>query len=58
MAENSPTLDELRQRITDIESGKRPARRKITPKAKASGLTRHAPLQRKTLLRSRKTNRS
>jgi hypothetical protein len=58
MAENSPILAELRQRIADIESGKLPARRKAARKTKASGLTRRAPLQRKTPLRSRKTKRS
>ena len=47
MAEDSPTLDELRQRIADIESGKLPARRKAALKAKTSGLTRPTPLQRK-----------
>ena len=48
MAEDAPTLDELRQQIADIESGKLPARRKAAFKAKASGLTRHGSLQRKT----------
>ena len=52
MAEDSPTLDELRRRIADIESGKLPARRKAAPKAKTSGLTRRTPLQRRTPLRS------
>ena len=45
MAEDSPTLDELRQRIADIESGKLPARRKAALKTKASGLLRRAPLR-------------
>jgi len=58
MAEDSPTLDVLRQRIADIESGKLPPRRKAALKAKTSGLTRHAPLQRKMPLRSRKADRS
>ncbi len=58
MAEDSPTLDELRRRVADIESGKLPARRKAAPKAKTSGLTRRTPLQRRTPLRSRKDNRS
>ena len=60
MAEDSPTLDELRQRIADIESGKLPARRKAALKTKASGLLRRAPLRletpphRKTPLRARR----
>ena len=58
MAEDSPTLDELRQRIADIEARKAPSRRKGAPKAKISGLHRRAALQRKTPLRSRKTIRS
>jgi hypothetical protein len=47
MADYKPTLDELRQRIVDIESGKLPARR-TAAKAKTSGLTRRKPLRRKT----------
>jgi hypothetical protein len=47
MADNKPTIDELRQRIVDIESGKLPARR-TAAKPKASGLTRRMPLRRKT----------
>ncbi len=53
MADHSPTLDELRERIADIESGKLPARRKAAIKAKTTG-TRQNPLHRKTSLR-RKT---
>ena len=58
MPKNSPTLDELRQRIADIESGKLPARHKAALKSTTSGLTRRAPLQRKTPLRSRLPKRT
>jgi hypothetical protein len=60
MADDSPTLDELRQLIADIESGKLPARRKAALKAKTTGLThqnqlhRKTPLRRKTALRARR----
>ena len=54
MADYSPTLDELRERIADIESGKLPARHRAALKAKTTGLTRQNPLHSKTSLR-RKT---
>jgi hypothetical protein len=38
MTDDSPTLDELRQRIADIQSGKLAPRRKAALKAKASSL--------------------
>jgi hypothetical protein len=54
MADDKPTLGELRQRIVDIESGKLPARRTVA-KAKTSGLTRRKPLRRKTPLPAKRT---
>jgi hypothetical protein len=54
MAEDSPTLDELRRRVADIEAGKLPPRRKAALKAKTTDLTRRAPLRRKTPLRARR----
>ena len=54
MAEDSPTLDELRRRVADIEAGKLPSRRKAALKTKTSGLTRRGPFRRKIPLRARR----
>jgi hypothetical protein len=50
MADNRPTLDELRRHIATIESGSGPARRATELKAKTSGLIRRKPLRRKNPL--------